>query len=189
MGVGTDCDRRRRCARRRSLAGLARRRTGRLQQQFGPEYERTLGTTGSKRDAEAELQAREEGRQRLEIRPLSQAARDRYLQSRQSVQAQFVAGRTRCASDQLNRHPDRWALRPGDARKCRAVHPHAKQLALGRSVDGASGEGPSRRVNRSLYIAAARVRRVCRRPCPRPAQTVPAARTRGRVSRAVPSTS
>ena len=69
---------------------LARRRTGRLQQQFGPEYGRTLGTTDSKREAEAELQAREERRQRLEIRPLSQAARERYLQSWQSVQAQFV---------------------------------------------------------------------------------------------------
>jgi len=69
---------------------MARRRTGRLQQQFGPEYDRTLGTTGSKRDAEAELQAREERRQQLEIRPLSQAARDRYLQSWESVQAQFV---------------------------------------------------------------------------------------------------
>jgi FtsZ-interacting cell division protein ZipA len=69
---------------------LARRRTGRLQQQFGPEYDRTLGTTDSKREAEAELQAREERRQELEIRPLSQAARERYLQSWQSVQAQFV---------------------------------------------------------------------------------------------------
>jgi FtsZ-interacting cell division protein ZipA len=69
---------------------LARRRTGRLQQQFGPEYDRTLGTTDSKRDAEAELQAREERRQQLEIRPLSQAARDRYLQSWQTIQAQFV---------------------------------------------------------------------------------------------------
>ena len=69
---------------------LARRRTGRLQQQFGPEYDRTLDTTDSKRDAEAELQAREERRQQLEIRPLSQAARDRYLQSWQSVQARFV---------------------------------------------------------------------------------------------------
>ena len=68
----------------------ARRRTGRLQQQFGPEYDRTLGTTDSKREAEAELQAREERRQQLEIRPLSQAARDRYLQSWQSVQRQFV---------------------------------------------------------------------------------------------------
>jgi hypothetical protein len=69
---------------------LARRRTGRLQQQFGSEYDRTLTTADSKRDAEAELQAREERRQQLEIRPLSQGARDRYLQSWQSVQAQFV---------------------------------------------------------------------------------------------------
>jgi hypothetical protein len=69
---------------------LARRRTGRLQQQFGPEYDRTLGTADSKRDAEAELQAREERRQQLEIRPLSRTARDRYLQSWQNVQGQFV---------------------------------------------------------------------------------------------------
>jgi FtsZ-interacting cell division protein ZipA len=69
---------------------LARRRTGRLQQQFGPEYDRTVSSADSKRDAEAELQTREERRQQLEIRPLSQAARDRYVHSWQSVQAQFV---------------------------------------------------------------------------------------------------
>src|SRR5512142_2160914 len=69
---------------------LARRRTGRLQQQFGPEYERALGTTDSKQEAEAELQAREERRRQLEVRPLPQASRDRYLQNWQSVQAQFV---------------------------------------------------------------------------------------------------
>jgi hypothetical protein len=69
---------------------LARRRTGRLQQQFGSEYDRTLTGADSKRDAEAELQAREERRHQLEIRPLPQGARDRYLQSWQSVQAQFV---------------------------------------------------------------------------------------------------
>jgi FtsZ-interacting cell division protein ZipA len=69
---------------------LARRRTGRLRQQFGPEYDRTVGTTDSKREAEAELQAREERREQFAIRPLSQAARDRYVQSWQSVQAQFV---------------------------------------------------------------------------------------------------
>jgi hypothetical protein len=67
-----------------------RKRTGRLQEQFGPEYDRTLGKADSKRDAEAELQAREERRQQLEVRPLSQAARDRYLQTWQTVQAQFV---------------------------------------------------------------------------------------------------
>jgi FtsZ-interacting cell division protein ZipA len=69
---------------------LARRRTGRLQQRFGPEYDRTLSTADSKRDAEAELQEREERRQQLEIRPLSQAAHDRYLQRWQNVQGQFV---------------------------------------------------------------------------------------------------
>jgi len=69
---------------------LARRRTGRLQRKFGPEYERTVGTTDSKREAEAELQAREERRQQFEIQPLSHAARDRYIQSWQNLQAQFV---------------------------------------------------------------------------------------------------
>lgn len=69
---------------------VARKRTGQLRQQFGPEYDRTLGAAQSKHDAEAELQAREERRQQLEIRPLSQAACDRYLQSWQSVQARFV---------------------------------------------------------------------------------------------------
>jgi FtsZ-interacting cell division protein ZipA len=69
---------------------LARRRTGRLQQRFGPEYDRTLDSADSKREAEAELKAREERRQQLEIRPLSGPARDRYLQRWQSVQAQFV---------------------------------------------------------------------------------------------------
>jgi hypothetical protein len=69
---------------------VARKRSSRLQEQFGPEYDRTVGATQSKRDAEAELQAREERRQELEIRPLSQAARDRYLEGWQGVQGQFV---------------------------------------------------------------------------------------------------
>jgi len=69
---------------------LARRRTGKLQQQFGPEYDRALGEAGSRRDAEAELQAREARRQDLEIRPLPAAARARYTESWQNVQAQFV---------------------------------------------------------------------------------------------------
>jgi hypothetical protein len=69
---------------------VTRRRTTRLQEQFGPEYARTIGTAESKRQAEAELHAREERRQQLEIRPLSQAARVRYLGNWQVVQAQFV---------------------------------------------------------------------------------------------------
>jgi FtsZ-interacting cell division protein ZipA len=69
---------------------FARRRTGRLQEHFGREYERAVGTAESRREAEAELQAREERRQQLEIRPLSSSGRDRFVESWRAVQAQFV---------------------------------------------------------------------------------------------------
>jgi hypothetical protein len=75
-----------------AVASLAarRRRTGRLQEQFGSEYDRTVETADSKREAEAELQEREERRRDLDIRPLTQAARDRYVERWQIVQAEFV---------------------------------------------------------------------------------------------------
>jgi hypothetical protein len=69
---------------------LARRRTGRLRSRFGPEYERTLEATENRRTAEAELQAREERRSQFELRSLPAAARERYLERWQVVQAQFV---------------------------------------------------------------------------------------------------
>ena len=67
-----------------------RNRTQKLRREFGPEYDRTLASTDSRRDAEAELQAREERRQQLEIRPLSEGSRERYVETWRSVQAQFV---------------------------------------------------------------------------------------------------
>jgi hypothetical protein len=69
---------------------MNRRRTEKLRERFGPEYDRAIGTSDSRRTAESDLAAREERRDRLEIRPLSQAARDRYLRSWQAVQVQFV---------------------------------------------------------------------------------------------------
>ena len=81
---------------------LARRRTTKLQQQFGPEYERAVGEAESKRDAEAELQARQERRRQIDVRPLSQAARDRYLDSWQDVQAKFVDDPRRAVADADN---------------------------------------------------------------------------------------
>jgi len=69
---------------------LARRRTGKLQGRFGPEYQRTVEGAESKRQGEAELRAREERRQSFEIRPLSSAAREGYVERWRSVQAQFV---------------------------------------------------------------------------------------------------
>ena len=69
---------------------LARRRTSRLQDRFGPEYDRMVGTAENKREAESDLAARQERRAQLDIRPLSQAARARYIENWQVVQAQFV---------------------------------------------------------------------------------------------------
>jgi len=69
---------------------MARRRTDKLRGQFGPEYDRALDGAESKREAEAELAAREERRRELEVRPLSPSARDRYVQNWQVVQANFV---------------------------------------------------------------------------------------------------
>jgi hypothetical protein len=69
---------------------LAARRTRTLQGRFGPEYDRALQSTDSKRDAEADLAARAERRDKLEIRPLPAAARDRYVDEWSRVQARFV---------------------------------------------------------------------------------------------------
>src|SRR5690242_21427832 len=69
---------------------FARRRTAGLQDRFGPEYDRTVDASGSTREAEAELAEREKRREELDIRPLSQAARARYVEDWQVVQRQFV---------------------------------------------------------------------------------------------------
>jgi hypothetical protein len=75
-----------------------RRRTGRLQEQFGPEYQRTVARTGDQRSAEADLTAREQRRRELDIIPLEPAARDRYVETWRVTQGKFVddpAGATR----------------------------------------------------------------------------------------------
>lgn len=69
---------------------LAARRTRSLQERFGPEYQRTTAVTGDKRQAEAELAAREARRDQLNIRPLSEESRQRYAEEWQSVQERFV---------------------------------------------------------------------------------------------------
>jgi FtsZ-interacting cell division protein ZipA len=70
--------------------GSVRRRSSRLQSRFGPEYNRTLDASDSRREAESELSAREQRRRDLDIRPLSVEARNRYLENWRAVQAQFV---------------------------------------------------------------------------------------------------
>jgi hypothetical protein len=79
---------------------LQARRSSKLRSRFGPEYNRALKSAESKREAESELRARERRREKLEIRPLPPADRDRYADEWRSVQAQFVddpAGATAAA--------------------------------------------------------------------------------------------
>ena len=69
---------------------LNNRRTTALRDQFGPEYDRTVHQTDSRREAEADLSARRERWEQLNIRPLTTAARERYSSQWQQVQSLFV---------------------------------------------------------------------------------------------------
>ena len=66
------------------------RRSRRLKDTFGPEYERTVSETGDRRAAEAELVERTERRAGFDIVPLAPEARDRYVEAWRHTQARFV---------------------------------------------------------------------------------------------------
>ena len=75
------------------LLGMAlarRQRTKRLQERFGPEYDRTIREVGDQRQAEEELEARLDHVKALEIRPLSAEETDRFTREWQFAQAEFV---------------------------------------------------------------------------------------------------
>jgi hypothetical protein len=67
-----------------------RRRSEGLRERYGPEYERAVEERGRRREAEAELERREEKRGRLDIVPLAPEVRDRYVASWREVQGRFV---------------------------------------------------------------------------------------------------
>jgi len=73
-----------------ALSAARRRRTGRLKQQFGPEYDRTVAEAGEQQAAEKELVARQRKRQKLDIRPLSRDALHAYSHRWRQVQTAFV---------------------------------------------------------------------------------------------------
>jgi hypothetical protein len=70
------------------IALTARRRS--LQRQFGPEYERVVAEQNSRIRAEAELTGRQRRVRKLDIRPLSDAARQEYSARWLAIQEQFV---------------------------------------------------------------------------------------------------
>ena len=75
------------------LIGMAmarQRRTKRLQEQFGPEYERTLKKLGDKRETESDLEERIAHVNTLDIRSLTAEEVNRYALEWQDVQREFV---------------------------------------------------------------------------------------------------
>jgi hypothetical protein len=70
------------------VGGQARRK--RLQQRFGPEYDRRLGETENRKEAERELVEREKRHAQFELKPLPAEARDRYTAEWTLVQERFV---------------------------------------------------------------------------------------------------
>ena len=66
-----------------------RRRHEHLQERFGPEYDRTVSNEG-RRQGERHLEDVEKQHEELDIRPLTPAARDRYLEDWRQAEARFV---------------------------------------------------------------------------------------------------
>src|SRR5438034_3431791 len=78
---------------------LRTRRSRSLQDRFGREYDRTVDKAGDRREAEQELKEREKRHDELELRPLSQDERERYLLQWQATQGRFVDDPTGAASE------------------------------------------------------------------------------------------
>jgi len=72
------------------LLFTSRRRSQRLHDQFGPEYEHTVQKMGDEKKAQTELDARQKHVEALNIRPLSDSEREHYLADWTAVQSKFV---------------------------------------------------------------------------------------------------
>jgi hypothetical protein len=72
------------------VIGLTAARRRRLQQRFGPEYDRLVGEHDSKLKAESELAERQRRVRELDIRPLTPSARATYADQWATLQERFV---------------------------------------------------------------------------------------------------
>jgi hypothetical protein len=69
---------------------LQRRRSEKLRERFGPEYERSLKESGDRRRAEAQLEKRAERVEKFHLRPLAPEDKARFVEQWDRVQAHFV---------------------------------------------------------------------------------------------------
>jgi len=72
------------------LLSRRRKQSLRLQQRFGPEYNRTVDELGGRAKAESELKARELRVERLNIMPLAASEAARFSQAWSTLQSRFV---------------------------------------------------------------------------------------------------
>lgn len=72
------------------LSGSSKRKTERVKERFGPEYERAVSRTGDEKAATKELAERERQRAKLDIRPLSPQSLDGFVTRWRAVQTAFV---------------------------------------------------------------------------------------------------
>jgi hypothetical protein len=73
-----------------ALVAGRQRRSRRLRERFGPEYDRTVAEAGDRKEAESRLEERTTRRERLDIVPLDPADRVRYVEAWRLTQARFV---------------------------------------------------------------------------------------------------
>jgi hypothetical protein len=66
------------------------RRSARLKDKFGSEYDTTVKTMGGKKEGQTELEARQKHVEGLDIHPLSASERGRFLADWAVVQSKFV---------------------------------------------------------------------------------------------------
>lgn len=67
-----------------------RKRSRHLRRRFGPEYDRTVQAANGRRHAEADLRARQDRVEDLDLHPLSPSARRDFADRWQRLQAHFV---------------------------------------------------------------------------------------------------
>jgi hypothetical protein len=70
--------------------GVRAARRRKLQQTFGPEYDRVVADTGNRAEAEKELLDRTKRHAQLELKPLSPESRSKYSAAWEEVQIRFV---------------------------------------------------------------------------------------------------
>src|SRR5579863_7885768 len=73
-----------------AFAILQKRRSEKLREHFGPEYDRAVAEGGNKRIAESRLEERTERVKKFHIRPLTAEDRARFAEQWDRVQAHFV---------------------------------------------------------------------------------------------------